>query len=211
METVSREERDAREAEEERQREARAAAYDQDRAVARLAILRAQADAGFMRHILANPGSEARRETAREFLARAQKEITSLESRAGDLETVSDPYGILPATRREWNRDSYLNLFRDELLRAWAQEEPDRFGPLLALPVPETADMCSECQAPADWHTYAISLRLQDAQRCPVSATTGLPEFDDEQWQAMLPPPLKALFAPEKPWGSPVDGPSLRL
>jgi hypothetical protein len=35
--------------------------------------------------------------------------------------------------------------------------------PLLAMPSPRAADMCSECQAPAGWHTYALSLRLWPA------------------------------------------------
>jgi hypothetical protein len=84
--------------------------------------------------------------------------------------------------------------------------------------------MCSECQAPADWHTYAVSLRLFQGkpeagsqaetiarlmpgwwERCPASTTIqirqqwdrGLPDFDGAQWQAMLTPLLRAIFAPK--------------
>jgi len=100
-----------------------------------------------------------------------------------------------------------------------------RSRPLLAMPAPQPADMCSECQAPADWHTYALSLRLwpgtpepgstaakiavllpaggSDAPRAPTTrpATNGaapaaLPGFDASQWQAMLTPVLRAIFAP---------------
>ena len=28
------------------------------------------------------------------------------------------------------------------------------------MPVPQPDDMCAECQAPADWHAYGVSLRL---------------------------------------------------
>jgi hypothetical protein len=94
------------------------------------------------------------------------------------------------------------------------------------MPVPQAADMCPECQAPADWHTYAVSLRLfkpkpepgSEAEmiaslmpgwweRCPASTNIqirqqwgqGLPDFDGAQWQAMLTPLLRAIFAPTPP------------
>ena len=75
---------EARWAETQRQREARAAKYDHDRAMARLKLLSAQADAGFMRHVLANPASAAQRDKATEFLAVAGQEIKALEAQVGD-------------------------------------------------------------------------------------------------------------------------------
>jgi hypothetical protein len=88
--------------------------------------------------------------------------------------------------------------------------------------------MCSECQAPADWHTYALSLRLWPGtpepgstaatlaalipgwwERCPActsyqirhqwGGTSMLPDFDGTQCQAMLTPVLRAVFAPAPP------------
>ena len=88
--------------------------------------------------------------------------------------------------------------------------------------------MCSECQAPADWHTYALSLRLWPGtpepgstaatlaalipgwwERCPActayqirqrwGGAGALPDFDGAQWQAMLTPILRAIFAPAPP------------
>src|SRR6202034_4129163 len=78
----------------------------------------------------------------------------------------------------------------------------------------------------ADWHTYAVSLRLFRPkpepgsqaetiarllpgwwERCPASTSIqirqkwgqGLPDFDGAQWQAMLTPLLRAIFAPAPP------------
>src|ERR1700690_2208983 len=75
---------EARWAENQRQREMRVAAYDRDRAMARLKLLSTQADAGFIRHVLANPASNAQRDKATEFLAVAEQEIKGLESQVGD-------------------------------------------------------------------------------------------------------------------------------
>ncbi len=215
---------DARWAETQQQREARAAKYDHDRAMARLKLLSAQADAGFMRHVLANPASAAQRDKATEFLAAAGQEIKALGPQVGDPHAIPDKHGDLPAARRGYNLDSHMRLFRHEALRAWSKEQRPRFRQLLAMPVPQAADMCSECQAPADWHTYAVSLRLFQPEpgsptetiarlmpgwreRCPASTGIqvrqqwgqGLPDFDGAQWQAMLIPLLRAICAPVPP------------
>jgi hypothetical protein len=50
---------EARWAETQRQLEVQVAAYDRDRAMARLKLLSTQADAGFIRHVLGNPASDA--------------------------------------------------------------------------------------------------------------------------------------------------------
>lgn len=47
-------------------------------------LLSAQADAGFMRHVLENPASDAQRDKAAEFLAVAGQEIKALEGQVGD-------------------------------------------------------------------------------------------------------------------------------
>ena len=217
---------EARWAETQRQRDARAAEYDHDRAMARLNLLSAQADAGFMRHVLARPASDAQRDKATEFLALAEQEIKPLEDQIGDPDTIPDKYGDLPAARRGYNLDSHMMLFRHETLRAWSKGQQLRFRQLLAMPAPKAADMCPECQAPADWHTYAVSLRLFQPkpdpgspaetiarlmpgwrERCPASTSIqirqqwgqGLPDFDGAQWQAMLCPLLRAIFAPAPP------------
>jgi hypothetical protein len=217
---------EARWAETQRQREARAADYDHDRAMARLNLLSAQADAGFMGHVLANPANGAQRDTATQFLALAEQEIKALETQVGDPDAIPDEHGDLPATRRGYNLDSHMRLFRHELLREWSKGQRPRFRQLLAMPVPQPADMCPECQAPADWHTYAVSLRLFQPklepgsqaetiarlmpgwrERCTVSTSIqirqqwgqGLPDFDSAQWQAMLTPLLRAIFSPAPP------------
>jgi hypothetical protein len=217
---------DARWAETRRQRETRAAGYDHDGALARLKLLSAQADAGFLRQVLADPASDAQRGKATEFLAAAGQEITALESQVGDPDSIPDEHGDLPAARREYNLDSHMRLFRHEALRAWSKGQRPRFRQLLAMPVPRPADMCSECQAAADWHTYGVSLRLFRPEpepgsqaetiaclmpgwqeRCPASTSIqirqqwgqGLPDFDGAQWQAMLTPLLRAIFAPAPP------------
>jgi hypothetical protein len=88
---------------------------------------------------------------------------------------------------------------------------------------PAEADMCSECEAPADWHTYALSLCVyrgtpepgSDAEalarlmpgwwsRCAActpyqlehkwGGKDVLPDFTGAQWVTMLPPLLQALF-----------------
>jgi hypothetical protein len=202
-----------------RRRGALAAAYDRGRAIARLNLLSAQAGAGFMRHVLENPASGSQRDKATEFLAAAEQEIKALEPRVGDPDAVPDERGDLPPARRRHNLVSHMVLFRHEALRAWSTEQRHRFRVLLAMPAPEPADMCSECQAPARWHDYAVSLRLSRPEteggpqaettaglgpgwrkRCPASADTqirqGLPDFDGDQWQAMLPPLLRAVFVP---------------
>ena len=141
---------EARWAETQRQREARAADYDHDRATARLNMLRAQADAGFMGHVLANPASDAQRDKVTQFLAIAEHEIKALEIQVGDPDAIPDEHGDLPATRRRYNLDSHMRLFRHEILRAWSKGQRPRFRQLLAMPVPQPADMCPECQAPTD-------------------------------------------------------------
>ena len=144
----------------------------------------------------------------------------------GDPDAIPDEHGDVPETRRGYNLDSHMRLFRHETLRTWSKGQRPRFRQLLAIPVPQSADMCSECQAPADWHTYAVSLRLFQPkpepgsqaetiarlmpawwERCPASTSIqirqqrglGLPDFDGVQWQAMLTPLLRAIFAPAPP------------
>ena len=176
--------------------------------------------------VLANPASDAQRDKATEFLAVAEQEIKALEAQVGDPDAIPDEHGDLPAARRGYNLDSHMRLFRHEALRAWSKGQRPRFRQLLAMPVPQPADMCPECQAPADWHTYGVSLRLFQPkpepgsqaetiarlmpgwwERCPASTSIqirqqwgqGLPDFDGAQWQAMLTPLLRAIFAPAPP------------
>ena len=217
---------DAQWAETRRQREMRAAGYGYDRAMARLKLLSAQADAGFMCHVLTDPASDTQRDKAAEFLAAAGQEIEALESQVGDPDAIPDEHGDLPAARRGYNLDSHVRLFRHPALRAWSKGQRPRFRQLLAMPVPQEADMCPECQAPADWHTYGVSLRLFRPEpepgsqaetiarlmpgwreRGPASTSIqirqqwgqGLPDFDGARWQAMLTPLLHAIFAPAPP------------
>jgi hypothetical protein len=169
--------------------------------------------------------SDAQRDKAAEFLAVAGQEIEALEAPVGDPDAIADEHGDLPATRRGYNLDLHMRLFRHEALRAWSKRQRPRFRQLLAMRVPQPADMCPECQALADWHTYAVSLRLFQTkpepgsqaetiarlpgwwERCPASTSIqirqqwgqGLPDFDGAQWQAILTPLLRAIFAPAPP------------
>jgi hypothetical protein len=219
---------DASQAERDRARQARAAQYDEDLAMARLRLLSAQATSGFMRHVLARPVTAAQQDGAEELLAASEQEAADLAAQVGDPDAIPDLHGDLPAGRRERHLDEHMTFFRHRLLRQWSSGPQHRFRPLLAMPAPQAADMCSECQAPADWHTYALSLRLWPGtpepgstaaklaalmpgwwERCPActsyqirhqwSGTGTLPGFDGTQWQAMLTPVLRAIFAPAPP------------
>jgi hypothetical protein len=217
----------ARQAERERQREARAALYDKDLAMARLRLLSAQATAGFMRHVLARPASAAQQAKAQEFLAASEQEAAVLAVQIADPDAITDQHGDLPPVRRERHLDEHMTSFRHPLLREWSSERRQRFRQLLAMPAPRSADMCSECQAPAHWHTYALSLRLWPGtpepgstaakiaallpgwwERCPActdyqirhqwGGTFALPDFDADQRRDMLTPLLRAIFAPAR-------------
>lgn len=107
------------------------------------------------------------------------------------------------------------------------------------MPVPGAADMCPECEAPALWHTWDTSLCLYSGkpepgsqaetiarllpgwwERCHANMTyrlhhtwglDPLPDFDGEQWIAMLPPLLRAwLGADRKPRTQPMPRPDPR-
>lgn len=216
---------DATQARLERQREARVAQYDKDLAMARLRLLSAQATAGFMRHVMAKPASAAQQVKAQELLAASEQEAAALAVQIGDPDAITDQHGDLPPTRRERHLDEHMTFFRHPLLREWSSGQRPRFHQLLSMPAPRPTDMCSECQAPAYWHTYALSLRLWPGtpepgstaaklaallpgwwQRCPActdyqirhqwGGTFALPDFDVGQWRAMLTPLLRAIFAP---------------
>ncbi|HEV8274644.1 MAG TPA: hypothetical protein VGQ26_02955, partial [Streptosporangiaceae bacterium] len=218
---------DAKHAERERERRDRAASYDEDRAMARLRLLRARATAGFMRNVHRAPADPAQQAKAEELLMASRQEATALAETVGDPETVVDRAGDLPAVRRDRHLRDHMRYFRHPTLREWSSGQRLRFNRLLAMPPPKPDGMCSECQAPAEWHTYALSLRLwagtselgsRAAQtaallpgwwdRCPACTDyqlhhqwghNALPGFDGMQWQEMLPPLLRAIFSPDKP------------
>lgn len=91
---------DARHAARERERGARAEAYDPDLAQARLHVLQQQATAGFIRHVLAHPASEAQRAKAEARLAAAEQEAASLMARVGDPDAVADDARLVVALCR---------------------------------------------------------------------------------------------------------------
>jgi hypothetical protein len=120
-----------------------------------------------------------------------------------------------------------MTFFRHAVLRQWSSGQRQWFRQLLAMPPPAAANMGSECQAPAAWHSYAVSLCLwrgspepgSDAariaalmpgwwDRCAACAPYqlhhqwghgSLPDFGGDQWHAMLTPVLRAVFAPGRP------------
>ena len=218
---------DASQAQRDRERKARAATYDEDRASGRVRMLSAQATAGFMRNVLAKPAGEAQKSTAGELLMAAEQEAAALAGQIGDPDDVTDEHGDLPPSRREQNLSQHMTFFRHPMLREWATGQRTRFRQLLAMPAPQAADMCSECQAPSSWHHYALSLclwrgRPEPGSRAETIATlmpgwwerctactpyqlhhqwgdNALPDFGFEQWEAMLTPQLRAIFLPAKP------------
>jgi hypothetical protein len=218
----------AKAAERESERQARAAGYDKERARARLTMLDAEATAGFMRHIISSPASDAQLAKARELLAASEREAAALRDQVGDPDAVTDEHGDLPPARRERNLVDHVWLFRHRALREWSTGQRPRFRQLLAMPPPRPQDMCADCQAPADWHACALSLCLWRGRpepgskaaeiarlmpgwwdRCYASTSYQLrhvwggadvlPDFGGEQWRAMLTPVLRAIFDPVKP------------
>jgi hypothetical protein len=218
---------DASQARRDQERRARAAQYDPDRAAGRARMLSAQATAGFMRNVLAKPASEAQASKASELLAAAEEEGATLGGQIGNPDAVTDERGDLPPARRERHLNEHMTFFRHPALREWFSGQRSRFRQLLAMPPPQPADMCSECQAPASWHCYALSLCLWPGrpepgsrtetvagllpgwwERCPACTQyqlhhqwghNALPGFGPAQWEAMLPPVLRAIFLPATP------------
>jgi hypothetical protein len=202
--------------------------YDAGRERLRLRLLRTRSDIAFFGHVLQMPASSAQREDAERRLSASRGAAAGLLDQLGDPEQVVDRRGCLPAERREMNLRSHMQCWRHPTLRSWAMTQRRRFNALLAMPMPDPAAMCSQCQAPAAWHDYDISLRLfhpapapgtqagQLAQLLPgwwqrCRACTAyrvghqwggqyaLPDFSYDQWRAMLPPLLRTIFTPSPP------------
>lgn len=202
--------------------------YDEDRESARLRLLRARSDAAFFGHVLAVQASAAQRDDAERRLGEARATADMLQRELGDPDQVIDRQGYLPAERRALNLSSHRDYWRHPRLREWAKTDRRRFTALLKMPMPDPAAMCSECQAPSQWHEYDLSLRLFQPrpsagsqaetlarlmpgwwERCPASTayqighqwggSAALPDFNGQQWIAMLPPLLHALFVRAKP------------
>lgn len=125
------------------------------------------------------------------------------------------------------NLSSHVTCWRYPILRELAKRDRRRFNAVLSIPPVRVEDMCSECQAPTEWHEYDLSLRLFQPpppsgsqaetiarlmpgwwERCPActaykighvwGGSHALPEFDGDQWRAMLPPSLRKVFAPQR-------------
>ncbi len=216
------------EAEQQRRAQVAADSYDEERATLRLRFLRAMSDAAFFDHVVGKPASAAQREDAERRRTEARESAAAFLRDLGDPERVVDSRGYLPAERRKRNLSSHTDFWRHRLLREWSKTDRRRFNALLKMPPPRPEDMCSECEAPAEWHEYDISVRLfhpppaPDSQaerlarlipgwwgRCPActayqvghvwGGSHALPDFDGEQWVAMLPPLLRSLFGPVPP------------
>jgi hypothetical protein len=227
---------EAERAESEEARLARKAGYNHELASARIRMLQNQADAGFMRHVLARPANDAQRAAAERKLAACEQEAAPLAAKVGNPDDVADSDGYLPPERRDWHLPSLL-AHRHGLLRALDKNRlRQRFKTVLAMPPPDPAGMCSECEAPSEWHTWGVSLCLfrgkpepgsQAAalaslipgwwERCTASTTyqlahqwghDTLPDFDGDQWQAMLPPLLRAWLGVR---GEPAPKPDPRI
>lgn len=220
--------RDIKRAELEEERRTRAASYDQELSHARIRLLSEEATAGFMRNVLTAPTSQKQQEKAEELRESSEQKSAELRRQIGDPDSVVDDNGDLPPERRKQHLSEHMTFFRHELLRKLASGQRQRFNQLFAMHPPNSSDMCSECQAPKDWHNYGISLCLWRGSPEPGSmgekiaalmpdwwgrctactnyqlqhqwgGSNALPDFGPEQWQAMLTPLLRAVFAPSKP------------
>jgi hypothetical protein len=177
--------------------------------------------ASFMRNVLRAAASAAQHDKAEELLAASENEAAELGEQFGNPDAVVDQRGDLPAVRRKRHLDEHMRYFRHTALREWASGQRQRFKQLLATPPPRVEDVCSECQAPAEWHTDALSLRLRAGRpelgstaeklaallpgwwdRCPACTHyqlhhqwghNSLPDFGYTQWHTMLTPQLRAL------------------
>ncbi|NDL56620.1 hypothetical protein [Phytoactinopolyspora mesophila] len=205
-----------------------ARSYDKDREHLRLRLLRTESDAAFFTHVLTNPASPAQQKDAQRRLADRRATAEELRRQLGDPEQVIDSGGFLPAERREFNLRSHMDYWRHPVLRKWAKTDRRRFNALLKMPMPDPTAMCPECQAPTEWHEYDLSLQLFERppgpdstaatiarlmpgwwERCPActaykiehqwGGALAMPDFDYEQWRAMLPPMLRTIFTPAEP------------
>lgn len=205
-----------------------AQSYDRDRELLRLRLLRVEADAAFFGHVIAKPASQEQLDEALNRQDTSRTEAEDLRREIGDPEEVIDSNGYFPAERREVNLRSHSKYWRHPSLRKLSKTNRRRFNALLKMPPPTPEDMCSECEAPSLWHEFDLSLCLfrqpppADSQAATIarlmpgwwercSACTAykiahqwggkqaLPDFDGEQWRAMLPPLLKKLFTNDKP------------
>jgi hypothetical protein len=162
-------------------------------------------------------------------MAKHRAAAEEVRNKLGDPEEVIDRDGFYPAQRRGVNLSSHMTFWRHPMLRELHNsKQRKRFKALLVMrPIPPIG-MCSECQAPAQWHEYGLSLCLfrgaptpgsiaaQIAalmpgwwQRCSADMTyqmehqcggsQALPDFDGQRWAAMLPPALREIFAPDPP------------
>ncbi|MDO3704041.1 hypothetical protein Q3W71_20450 [Micromonospora sp. C28SCA-DRY-2] len=215
---------------EKQQRAARATElYSKERESLRLELMRTEADAAFFAHVLAAPASKEQQHAAERRMAERQTAARELRSKLGDPEDVIDHDGYYPAERRTSSLSSHMTVWRHPMLRELHKaKQRKRFKTLLAMRPPAPASMCSECQAPSQWHEYALSLclfrpappagspaeklaRLLPGwwRRCSActayqlehqwGGTLALPDFTGEQWRAMLPPMLREIFAPDPP------------
>lgn len=200
-----------------------AESYDEEREHLRLSMLRTASDLAFFTHILAAPTSPTQQEATKERVDEARTKADELRDQLGDPEDVVDRHGFLPAERRTMNLRSHMDYWRHPRLREWAKTDRRRFNALLKMPMPDPGDMCSECQAPAEWHEYDLSLRLFQSrpepgsqaeslshlmpgwwERCPACTAYNIrhrwggdfaiPEFDGDQSLAMLPSRVRSIF-----------------
>lgn len=216
------------EADRRRRADLMARSYDEEREHLRLRLLRTESDAAFFAHVLAAPASPAQQEAAERRAADRREAADELRRQLGDPEQVIDRGGFWPAERRDMNLRSHMDCWRHPVLREWARTDRRRFNALLKMPMPDRSAMCSECQAPVEWHEYNLSLRLFQQppgrgstaekvarllpgwwERCPACTAYNiehrwggehaLPDFGYEQWRAMLPPMLRTIFTPAEP------------
>ncbi len=119
---------DAQQAERERARLTRQQRFDEERSNARITMLQNQANAGFMRHVLAHPATAAQRAKAEEKLAKHEQEAARLAAQVGEPDEVPDRRGDLPPDRRTWHLSSLIT-FRCRPPRAWDQRFASGMGP----------------------------------------------------------------------------------
>jgi hypothetical protein len=149
------------EAEQQQRAEWATQTYREERENLRLELLRTEADVTFFAHVLAAPASQDQRRAAERRMAERQTAARELRGKLGDPEDVVDRRGYYPAERRTSSISFHMTFWRHPLLRELhKRRQRKRFNTLLAMRPPAPSSMCSDCEAPSEWHEYALSLRL---------------------------------------------------
>ena len=177
-----------REVEEDKTRRAELVAqnYDEKRADSRLQLLRKVADVAFFQHVIDAPASAAQLKEAARRRDESQAEAQEFRRQVGNPDDVLDNKGYFPAERRKQHLDAHVRYWRYPMLRELRQKDRRQFKTLLEMPVLDATHMCSECQAPTEWHEYDLTLQLFRARPARGSVAEKLSVLMPGWWEGDL-------------------------